>query len=260
MTRPRPQAELILRDRRRRAAARALAARPRARWRPGPAISARAGRRRGRAGRRTRSCGRRWRARPCGGARPRTSRSAARAAGDLRAARPSTRSAPTTGSWSASTAACRSSAVSPGRPAAPPRSAAPGRDRARPLRGELPPRRRHGRAAVRGDAVAPASVPARGGGGRMTLPFAPELRPHPPAGRRRPARRRGPGPAGRDRRRARAAASSAIRASSTRPAATAARPGSRCERRFCSRPPCCSWSTSSCGASGCRDRPHCTGH
>ena len=83
VTRPRAQAELILATRATARRCSRAGSSASGRWRRGPAIWARAGRRHGRAGRRTRSCGRRWRARPCGGARRRISRSAAARAGDL---------------------------------------------------------------------------------------------------------------------------------------------------------------------------------
>ena len=162
VTRPRPQAETILATADGDAVAGALAAGAGSGDGVDQRSRARAGRRRGRAGRRSTSCGRSWRARPCAGAPPPTSRSAPRAPATSCGWR-STRWAPTTGSWSGLDGARRRDEVAPGRPAAAAAHAGAGRDRARPLRGQLPPRHRIGRAAVHRRGWRRGGAPDRGG-------------------------------------------------------------------------------------------------
>ena len=193
---------------------------------------ARAGRRRGRAGRRSRSCGRRWRARPCAARAathfPLRSRAGRRpGAPDRRRGR---RRRPLPAGLDGSVQVI---AVGPGGPAAPRAplplaETAPGRYEAS-FRPDIDDRR----AAVRGDAVARgAQSRPPTASGRMTLPFAPELRPQPARGDGAAARRAAR-PCWRPPPRARAAASSPTSVELSRPAATTARPASRCARRSC---------------------------
>ena len=123
-------------------------------------------------------------------------------------------------------------AVGPGGAAAPPRTlpmaeTAPGRYEA-----SFHPEIETG-ALLFEATLAAGTIPAAAAAGRMTLPFAPELRPRPPGGEARRRRDRGAGPAGGDRCPHRRPPGDRCPRGSTRPAATAARPASRCERRSC---------------------------
>ena len=131
--------------------------------------------------------------------------------------------------------------------------AAAGRDRARPLRGELPPGDRDGRAAVRRPRCAAGKRPGGRGDGRMTLPFAPELRPHPPGRRDGAAADEGPALLAATAARTGGRLVSDPRELLRRRPRPPRDPPAAANARFCWRPPCCSWPTSSCGASGCRD-------
>ena len=214
-----------------------------ARWRPGPAISARAGRRRGRAGPPYEKL---W----AQVARA-TMRRRAASHFPIRSTRVGDLVRLTVDAVGADDrfmvgldGSVQVTAVSPGRPGGAAARAAPGRDRARPLRGQLPPRRSTPARCCSRRRCRAGKTPAAAAAGRMTLPFAPELRPHPPAARRRPprarARRCWPRPP-----RARAAASiSDVRTSSTssgRPLPET--PPSAEHPASCWQPPCFSWST-----------------